>query len=132
MEISIELCNTARIDHIVHTGHTAHTDRTTLADGEMTHTLKLDARIYELEDIQRATYKFANKASSIASFDHENPNQLIVEFRLLPSFKGDIEHIKMDYLIELNDQLLRRKVKKETEDIRNIILSHTFSKIPRS
>lgn len=132
MEILIGSCSTAHTDHIVLTVHTARIDPITLVDGEMSSVLKLDARVYSLDDVQRTNYKFAAKVCAVVSYCGDTADQLAIEFDPLPRFKGDLEQVKRDYLIELNDQLLRRQVRQETEDIRNIILSHAFSKVPRS
>lgn len=98
----------------------------------MTSALKLDARAYALVDIHKAIYKFANRVSAVVHFCDESTDQIVVEFDPLPSFRGDIDQVKKDYMIELNDQLLRRQVRQETEDIRNVILALAFSKVSRS
>lgn len=89
-----------------------------------TTTLTFDGRVYSFETIQKAAYRFINKLS----VDFELNDQSIL-CRI--TFDGDhtelhFKKIEADFKKEILDQHLRQLISKETEIVRNLILSATF------
>jgi len=92
--------------------------------------ISLDARVHNIDDVHRAVYKFADRVSAEITMSDDGL-KVLVEILPLSRFKGDLDKLAQELNIELTDQTLRRKVKEETEAIRNVILAHTFSQVGR-
>ena len=92
----------------------------------MVKSVNFDSKVYSLDVIKKAAYRFSDSYS----FEFEIINNQIVckikEIKKNPelSFDEFVDIFKNHVL----DYDLREKVFKETSDIRNLILSHTFSK----
>lgn len=92
--------------------------------GKRTITLKFDERVYSVETIQKAAYRFINKLT----VDFELNDR---EIRCHIVFDGEhsdshLQKIETDFKKEILDQHLRQLISKETETVRNLILSATF------
>jgi His-Xaa-Ser system protein HxsD len=93
-------------------------------------TVSLDARVYKIDDVHRAVYKFADRVSAEIAMSDDSL-KIVVQLSPLLRFKGDLDMLVQELNIELSDQTLRRIVRAETEAIRNVILAHTFSNVGR-
>ena len=85
-----------------------------------------DASVFDLTTIKKAAYKFSN----IASFEFSQRGKKICCV-LVCLDKGKSEqfsHAVETFKNEVLDQDLRQSIACETEAIRNVILSHVFSK----
>lgn len=87
----------------------------------------LSLLVYDLNVIKKACYKFSSEFS--VRFEKIDEEQIKVFF----NFDLSINHERKDEIInqfhkELLDQNLREIVFKETENVRNLILAHAFSK----
>jgi len=82
------------------------------------------AGLYPIDAIKRAAYRFMD--SFAVDID---PRADIVVCTLLPcSPKSNVEAIETDFRNEVLDQDLRLQIAKETEPLRNLVLSLAFSK----
>ena len=89
-------------------------------------TLLFDAKLYEAEAIQKAAYRFIDRLA--VSIELVN-SQLICELRFdKPLSKDQVDRLVQDFNKEVLDQQLRVRIKKETEQERNLILSLAFSR----
>jgi His-Xaa-Ser system protein HxsD len=82
----------------------------------------LDAAAYSADAIQRAAYKFVDRFSFTLEREEEN-------FRCTICFLGepDLEAVAA-FRTEVLDEVLRERIRTETEGVRNLILSLAFSK----
>jgi His-Xaa-Ser system protein HxsD len=85
-----------------------------------------DDTVYGITAVKKAVYKFINVFS--AEISKEGP---IIKCAL--RFDSDrsaesIESVIADFRKEVLDQDLRENLKRETENVRNLILAHAFSK----
>lgn len=87
--------------------------------------LQLDASIYSVEAVEKAAYRFIDRFAAVIS--HEGKN-ILLDISFDSNHDSMSEAILADFKKELLDQNLRLKIKTETESIRNLILSYTFSK----
>jgi len=87
--------------------------------------LRLDASIYSVEAVEKAAYRFIDRFATMIS--HEGQN-ILLDLSFDSNHSSMSEIILADFKKELLDQNLRLKIKTETEPIRNLILSYTFSK----
>jgi His-Xaa-Ser system protein HxsD len=87
-------------------------------------TLKFDERVYSVETIQKAAYRFINKFTA----DFELNDREILCHITIDSEHSDsqLQKLKADFKKEILDQHLRQLISKETEVVRNLILSATF------
>jgi His-Xaa-Ser system protein HxsD len=88
--------------------------------------LIINKSIYSLVTIKKAAYRFI-KVFSI-SFS-ESSDSYICDMSFPDKYNE--EHVDFyidDFNKEILDQDLRERIKKETEPVRNLILSHAFSK----
>ena len=89
--------------------------------------LALSLSVYSLNAIKKACYKFSSEFS--VKFEKIDDDIMKIYFDFNPS----INHENKDEIIrqfhnELLDQDLREIVFKETENIRNLVLAHAFSR----
>ncbi|MFQ6403983.1 His-Xaa-Ser system protein HxsD [Methylophilus sp. 'Pure River'] len=89
-----------------------------------TYTLKFDERVYSVETIQKAAYRFINKLT----VDFELNDRAILCHISLDGEHSDTycQKLEADFKKEILDQHLRQLISKETETVRNLILSATF------
>jgi His-Xaa-Ser system protein HxsD len=85
----------------------------------------LDSSIYSLEAVQKAAYRFIDRLTILISKDSGN---FICEVKVVLGIEVPLELIVDDFKREMIDQQLRLKIKEETTDIRNLILSYAFSR----
>lgn len=92
--------------------------------------LEFDGAVYELEAVQNACYRFTN----IAAFDireikgNGRHSFVITIWPLSTQVDADIGNIENRIRNEVLDQQLRRKIRTQTEGVRNLILAYAFSK----
>ena len=92
----------------------------------MNQKLRLDIRVYDLDTIKKAAYKFIDQFSIEISLAE---NDVICTFSFTHAKSEEsIQYYISEFNKELLDQDLRQKIKLETEGIRNLILAHAFSK----
>ena len=89
--------------------------------------LVLNTKIYGLDAIKKAAYRFADKTSIIIQPAGENSVSLTFNF-VGKHAASNPEQALADFVNELLDQDLREIVKKETLPVRNLILAHAFSR----
>ena len=87
--------------------------------------LHLDPTVYALEAVQKAAYRFIDRLTILISQDG---GQIVCNIGLISGITTPLENIVDDFKRELLDQQLRLKIKAETTDVRNLILSYAFSR----
>ena len=88
--------------------------------------LLFDEEIYSIEALKKASYKNIERYSVVIKKEG-------ARLECLFSFPATISEKKIqeyldDFKKEVLDQDLRENIKRETEAVRNLILSHAFSK----
>ena len=85
--------------------------------------LELDASVYPTDVIEAASYRFIDKFSVVISPSAEIN---IVEI----SFDNDSNKEQLTQLFkkELVDQKLRKRIRSETEQVRNLVIAYAFSR----
>lgn len=91
----------------------------------MSHTLSLDKSVYSLDVVERAAYRFIDRLTIVISQTNE---QIVCEIDPAHTSESSIDEHIADFKRELLDQKLRTEIKRETEPVRNLILSLAFSK----
>lgn len=86
--------------------------------------LELDASIYSVDAVEAAAYRFIDRLSVLIS---KTGNKLELEISVDTSTGMDDELLQ-DFKKELTDQNLRKRIRSETEQTRNLILAYTFSR----
>ncbi|MBL7479714.1 His-Xaa-Ser system protein HxsD [Legionella bononiensis] len=87
----------------------------------------LNLSVYCLNVIKKAAYKFSSEFS--VNFEKIDDEQINVFFDFNPTINPENKsEIIRQFQNELLDQDLREIVFKETENVRNLILAHAFSK----
>ena len=82
----------------------------------------LDATAYSADAIQRAAYRFVDRFSFELEREGEN-------FHCTLCFPDDLDpETVADFRTEVLDEVLRERIRAETEGVRNLILSLAFSK----
>ena len=89
--------------------------------------LAIDTRVYSLEAVKKAAYKFAGVTSVIIEPQKDNVISILFNFTGTHG-KNDPERVIADFCNELLDQDLREIIKRETAPLRNLILAHAFSR----
>lgn len=86
--------------------------------------LTFDASAYTLDAIQRAVYRFSDRLSADISIDRE-----AISCRLFihDAHRELLDELIDDFRNEVLDQVLRERIRRETEPVRNLILAHAFS-----
>lgn len=107
---------TARTTHPAEVGETA-SDRSSPVE------VKFDSASHSVDAIQRAAYRFSDRLSC----------ELVTgetEHLCVLTAVGDVEPESLiaDFRTEVLDQVLRERIRTETEPIRTMILAHAFSK----
>lgn len=88
--------------------------------------LRVAQDVYSLDSIKRASYRHADKGA----FDIQLKNG-IISVKVLSKKKleeDSLESFKQKFLTDVLDEDLREIIRHETEDVRNLILAHAFSK----
>jgi His-Xaa-Ser system protein HxsD len=86
--------------------------------------LELDARVYALESVQNAAYRFIDRIAVLISLETD---LVVCEVELKSGSTSNLDEIVNDFKRELLDQILRLQIKNETQEMRNLILSWAFS-----
>lgn len=88
-------------------------------------TLSFDDRIYSSDALQKVAYKFIDKLS--VNFEIHG-NQIICLITTDKNLNEDqLQRLESEFKKEALDQNLRVRISSETEAVRNLILSATFS-----
>lgn len=88
--------------------------------------LTFDKKVYEVESVKKAAYRFCDQFSvNISLADDAIKCEFTFPFN---KTEESINHSLSEFQKELLDQDLRSAIKKETEGVRNLILAHAFSK----
>jgi His-Xaa-Ser system protein HxsD len=83
--------------------------------------VRFDANSHPADAIQRAAYRFADRFSIELTQDGS-------DYRCLLHFTGDPDAVVVDgFRTEVLDQVLRERIRAETEGARNVVLSLAFS-----
>jgi His-Xaa-Ser system protein HxsD len=88
--------------------------------------LEFDSKVYSAEAVQKAAYRFINRMAAAVSLDGEKIRCELKPDAGTPS--EGIEALIADFSKEVLDQNLRERIKAETAQARNLILSYAFSK----
>jgi len=87
--------------------------------------LCFDQSVYSLEAVQKAAYRFIDRLAVLISQDE---NSICCDITINEKLHGESRVLIADFQKEVLDQQLRLKIKTETEQTRNLILSLAFSK----
>lgn len=90
-------------------------------------TVSLDLRIYSLNAIKKAAYKFTDKYSVLIELI-DNDSKVQVLIKSTSKKLDELEHVAQLFCNEVIDQDLREVVAKETEGVKNLIIAQAFSK----
>ena len=85
----------------------------------------VDLRLYTVEAMHAAVYRFADKGCCIDHVDWDKTTATVVFNQ--PPQEDEQASLLTQFKQELNDQTLRQRIRAETESIRNLILAHAFS-----
>ncbi len=87
--------------------------------------LEIDERIYCLEAVQKAAYRFIDRLTILIT---KVDGKLVCEVTAVASTEEQFDRNIADFKRELLDQQLRKQIKEETEPARNLILAYAFSR----
>lgn len=87
--------------------------------------LFFDKTCHSYDDVQRAAYKFIDRCSVVVS---TVDGRIVCDVELDEKCSQSIGFISQQIRKEVLDQTLRTRIKSETEDVRNLILAHAFSR----
>jgi His-Xaa-Ser system protein HxsD len=85
--------------------------------------VRFDAASASVDAVQRAAYRFSDRfACELVTGERE--------YRCLLTVVGEeaVEPLVADFRTEVLDQVLRERIRAETEPIRTMILAHAFSR----
>lgn len=85
-----------------------------------------DSKVYDLDTIKRAAYRFTDKCSFEFRPTAEGTACTLTFFK--DAAPDVIEALVQSFKIEVLDQDLRKAIAEETAPMRNAILAYTFSK----
>jgi His-Xaa-Ser system protein HxsD len=86
--------------------------------------ISFDLSATSLDAVQRAAYKFSDRFSTEIT---EGADAIEVTIHLA-SEDADVEALVADFRNEVLDQVLRERIRAETEDVRKLALALAFSK----
>jgi His-Xaa-Ser system protein HxsD len=96
----------------------------TIASDKCYFDLKLDSNVYSLDVCKKASYALMDYIScEIKTINSE----IIIEAFKSSDSEYDADQLQALLLDELLDYSLRESISKQTEDVKNIILSNAFS-----
>ncbi|WP_251866002.1 His-Xaa-Ser system protein HxsD [Achromobacter sp. Marseille-Q4962] len=87
--------------------------------------LLFDKACHSYDDVQRAAYKFIDRCSVVVSV---GDSQIVCDVELDEKCTQSVDLISQQIRKEVLDQTLRSRIRSETEDVRNLILAHAFSR----
>jgi His-Xaa-Ser system protein HxsD len=88
--------------------------------------ITLSSAVYELEAVKRAAYRFSDRVVV-----HITPDGETISCKLVPlsaEVARQLDDVATQFRIEVLDHDLRLKTSRETEPLRNLVLSLAFSK----
>ncbi len=85
--------------------------------------LSFDAASHSVDAIQRAGYRFSDRVSCELTSGEDEHRCLLTAVD-----DADIDALVADFRTEVLDQVLRERIRSETEPIRTMILAQAFSK----
>ena len=89
--------------------------------------VSLDLKVYSLNAIKKAAYKFTDKYSVIIELvDSDSKVQVLI--KSISKKSDELENVAQLFCNEVIDQDLREIVAKETEGVKNLIIAQAFSK----
>lgn len=89
--------------------------------------LRVDTRDVSVGAIRAAAYRFGETFSVSVEPAEEN----VVTVRCVFSNRAptpDVDSVMSEFMRELNDQVLRERVREETKHLRAVIMAHAFSR----
>lgn len=86
---------------------------------------QIDLRLYSVDALHAAVYRFANVGCSIEHVDWEGMTASVAFAR--PPIASEHASLLTRFRQELTDQVLRHRIRGETDAIRTLILAHAFS-----
>ena len=87
--------------------------------------LHVSQDVYSLDTIKRVSYRHADKGAFDIQLEN---NTILVDFLPGRDFRNDaLKIFKQKFLTDVLDEDLREIIRRETTDIRNLILAHAFS-----
>lgn len=89
------------------------------------HSLRIDSTIFDLRTIKETAYRFADKFT--VDIKHEG-NEYIISMFSIHEENFDATAFENHFRQELIDQDLRRMIREETSNVRNLILANAFSR----
>ncbi len=87
--------------------------------------LEIDEKIYCLEAIQKAAYRFIDRLTILIT---KTSDKLVCEIDAVAGTEEQFDANISNFKRELLDQQLRKQIKEETEPARNLILAYAFSR----
>jgi His-Xaa-Ser system protein HxsD len=88
------------------------------------HELSFDTANYSADAIQRAAYRLSDRLDCVVSSDEKRHR---CEVRLRDP-EVDTDQTLSEFRKEVTDQVLRERIRRETEQVRTLILARAFSK----
>lgn len=85
-------------------------------------TISFDANVHSVDAVQRAAYRFSDRLSCEVSNGGGS-----IEVVLHLDEDADAETLVAEFRNEVLDQVLRERIRSETEDVRKLILAMAFS-----
>ena len=86
--------------------------------------VSFDSAAYSLDALQRAAYRFADRLSA----EVVDAGKTFEVNLFLPSDDADVDAVVADFRTEALDQVLRERIRSETDDVRKFVLSLAFAK----
>jgi len=87
--------------------------------------IKVDLRLYAVEALEAAVYRFADRGFFLDDVDWDNKCARVAVY--LSMSEQPTEELQVLFRQELTDQSLRHRIRAETEAVRNLILAHAFA-----
>jgi len=88
--------------------------------------IPVDLRVYGLDAVLRAAYKFTDRAYLLLERSSETEHEVIV-FVVGRSASTDVSSVALEFKNELLDQQLRCTLEAQFRDVRSLIVAQAFS-----
>jgi His-Xaa-Ser system protein HxsD len=86
--------------------------------------VSFDASSHSIDAIQRAAYRFSDRLSHELAAEE---GTLTCTLFLVTDDPAVAETVVGEFRNEVLDQVLRERIRRETEEVRNVVLAHAFS-----
>jgi His-Xaa-Ser system protein HxsD len=86
--------------------------------------LVFDVSAYSVDSIQRAAYRFSDRLAIDLAQTSEG---FLCTLLISDEFSESVDEIAVEFRNEVLDQVLRERIRSETEGVRNVILALAFS-----